>query len=366
VEVNSMRARDLGIPLNGRPGKWNAITDVAGVEVGQTTLLADAPRTLRCGVTAILPAGRRYDPLFAGWYTFNGCGEMTGLPWIEESGFLESGIAITNTASIGAVRDAMPGWALQHLEFNPVSMRDLFWFLPVAAETNDMLLNGRDGSTVRAEDVFHAFDSASGGPVAEGNTGGGTGMVCHEFKGGTGTASRLVDIEGTTYTLGALVQANYGERRTLTIAGVPVGLEITDHMPEVGRPWPAEPGSGSIIVILATDAPLLPHQLKRLARRAPLGIGRVGGLGTNGSGDLILAFSTAAPRPDGQPPHLLTATLLGNAQMNGLIEAVAEATEEAILNALVAAETMTGADGNRVYALPHERVIEILRKYGRI
>jgi D-aminopeptidase len=360
-----MRARDLGIPFEGRPGRWNAITDVAGVEVGQTTLLADSPHTLRCGVTAILPTGRRYEPLFAGWYSFNGCGEMTGTAWIEESGFLESGIALTNTASIGSVREAMPAWALVHIDFQPERMRDVFWFLPVAAETNDMLLNGRGGSSIHPEHVFNAFDSARSGPVAEGSTGGGTGMVCHEFKGGTGTASRLIEVDGVTYTLGALVQANYGERRTLTIAGTPVGLEIPDLMPEIKNPWSPEPGSGSIIVVLATDAPLLPHQLKRLARRAPLGIGRVGGLGTNASGDLILAFSTASLQADARIPHLLKAEMLENAQMNTIIEAVVCATEEAIMNALVAAETMTGADGNRVYALPHERVIEILRKYNR-
>lgn len=364
------RSRDLGIPFGGVPGPLNAITDVAGVEVGYTTLISggegpvdDSP-AVRTGITAILSRGKTYDPVFAGWYSFNGCGEMTGAAWIEESGFLESGIALTSTSAVGVVHGAMTQWALQNLHLDRQTIRDVFWFLPVVAETTDFFLSDTAGLHIRPEHAFAAFDRAASGPVAEGNVGGGTGMICHDFKGGTGTASRRMDAGDGGYTLGVLVQANHGARDDLTIAGAPVGQEITDLMPELhwGRP---EPGSGSIIIVIATDAPLLPHQLKRLARRAPLGIGRVGGLGGNASGDLVLAFSTANPRMD-KRKGLYQAGFLPNAEMNALFRATVQATEEAIVNALVAAETMAGANHSIAYALPHDRLLAVLKKYNRL
>lgn len=363
------RSRDLGIPFDGTPGPFNAITDVAGVEVGHTTLISgDGNREVgkgpvRTGVTVILPRGKQYDPVFAAWYSLNGCGELTGTAWLEESGFLESAVALTNTASVGTVHDALIQWAPRHIPIDFSRIRDVFWYLPVVGETNDMLLNDIAGSHVRPEHVFAALESAAGGPVREGNVGGGTGMVCHEFKGGIGTSSRRIEIEGRTYTLGVLVQANYGVREALTIAGVPVGKEIPDLMPEV-HSFRFAPGSGSIIVVLATDAPLLPHQLKRLAKRIGLGIGRVGGTGANSSGDLFVAFSTANPGAAG-PGGISRAEFLPNSRNSPLFEATIQATEEAIVNALVAAKTMTGFNGNTVYALPHDRVKEIMRKYGR-
>lgn len=362
------RSRDLGIPFNGSPGPFNAITDVAGVEVGYTTLISGGDSmpgsgpAVRTGVTAILPRGKSAGAVFAGWYSFNGCGEMTGTAWIEESGFLESGIALTSTSALGVVYGAMTQWALRSLERQ--SIRDIFWFLPVVAETTDFFLSDTAGLHIRPEHVWAAFDRAASGPLAEGNVGGGTGMISHDFKGGTGTASRrLAQAEGG-YTLGVLVQANHGAREDLTIAGAPVGLEITDHLPELQAERP-EPGSGSIIVIIATDAPLLPHQLKRLARRAPLGIGRVGGLGGNTSGDLILAFSTANPVLE-RGDDLLQADFLPNSAMNALFRATVQATEEAIVNALVAAETMAGVNHSIAYALPHDRLQAVLKKYKRL
>jgi D-aminopeptidase len=369
------RGRDLGIPFDGIPGTYNAITDVDGVEVGHTTLISGAgplevgKGPVRTGVTVVLPHGKRYQPAFAAWDTLNGCGEMTGTTWVEESGFLESGIAITNTISIGTVHDAMVKWSTKNLALGSQKIRDVFWFLPVVAETTDMTLNDIAGFHVTQEHVFQALNTAAGGPVAEGNVGGGTGMICHDFKGGIGTSSREIRVHDGCYTLGVLVQANYGDRQHLTIAGVPVGKEIPDLMPEIHAPSIApvtkEPGSGSIITVLATDAPLLPHQLKRLARRVSLGVGKMGGMGTNSSGDISIAFSTA-DREKSQPSDLFHAEYLANARMNPLFEATIQATEEAIVNALVAATTMTGINGNKVYALPHDRLIEILKKYNRL
>ncbi len=367
--MEKVRARELGVPFEGETGEWNAITDVPGVEVGNTTIIQDDP-LMRTGVTAILPRGKQYDPVFAAWHTLNGCGEMTGTTWIEESGFLESGIIMTNTASVGIAHDAATAWAVSHLEMDRNSFRDLFWFLPVAGETADGFLNGWGGmARVAPEQVFAALDAAASGPVAEGNVGGGTGMIAHEFKGGIGTASRVVSIDGGRYTLGVLVQANYGDREDLTIAGVPVGREIPDRMPKSSpMPWtsstPTATGEGSILVMLATDAPLLTHQLRRLARRIPLGIGRMGGFGANTSGDLFLAFSTANPGA-AHSEGLAQAAFLANGRMNALFVATVQAVEEAITNALVAAETMTGANGAVVYALPHDRLVEILKKYNR-
>lgn len=361
-----IRARSLGIPFAGATGPYNAITDVPGVAVGHVTLIeGEAPLEpgkgpVRTGVTAILPRGRRYDPVFAAWYALNGNGEMTGTAWVEESGFLETPILLTNTHSVGIARDACLAWIYQHGYFPP-AIRSSFWALPVVTETYDGRLNDANGFHIRREHVFAALDSASEGPVQEGNVGGGTGMILYQFKGGIGTASREVEIDHTCYTVGALIQGNYGTREQLLIAGAPVGRMIPENKPAFHTPAPS-PGSGSVVVILATDAPLLPHQLKRLVKRAPLGIGRLGGIGGNKSGDLFLAFSTdnqQAFRTYGKS----SVELLANDEINPLFEAVIQATEEAIVNALVAAQTMTGIHGNTAYAIPHDELIEALRQY---
>jgi D-aminopeptidase len=371
IEAQSRRARDLGIPLEGIPGDLNAITDVRGVEVGQVTLISGEGKLIvgkgpvRTGVTAILPRGKKYDPVFAGWFTLNGNGEMTGTTWVEESGFLEGPVMITNTHSVGVVRDAVIEWEYKNNIFDPLPDEpDIFWALPVVAETYDGDLNDINGFHVKKEHVFDALNNAISGKVDEGSVGGGTGMICHDFKGGTGTSSRKVTIGSKVYTLGVLVQANYGIRRTLTVAGVPVGKEITDLMPEID-PVKKDEDRGSIIVVVATDAPLLPHQLKRLARRVPIGISKMGGYAGNSSGDIFIAFSTAnsgaANREEEQ--HL---EMIPNENMSPLFEATAQATEESILNALIAAKDMTGKNNTRVYALPHDRLIEILKRYNRI
>ena len=363
------RARDLGVPFEGNPGPFNAITDVAGVWVGHVTLISGegdlvvGKGPVRTGVTAILPRGRQYDPVFAATYSLNGVGEMTGTIYIEESGFLESPILFTNTHSIGAAHEAAIEWMAQHRFYYP-GPKGVWGALPVVAETMDAALNDLNGFHVRREHVFAALDSASSGPVAEGNVGGGTGMKCHEFKGGIGTASRKLIDEDGGHTVGVLVQANHGRRPNLIIAGAPVGQEIPDLMPEINHAGLPADGS-SILVAIATDAPLLPHQLKRLARRVPLAMGRTGGLGEHPSGDIFIAFSTANPgiavRED--PAYV---EMLPNGQMDPLFLATVQATEEAIVNALVAAETMTGVNGNVVYALPHDRLREVLRKYNRL
>jgi len=360
------RARDLGIPFSGKIGPLNAITDVPGVEVGHITLIAgdgklvvgDGP--VRTGVTAVLPRGKLYDPVFAGWYSLNGNGEMTGTTWVEESGFLEGPVMITNTHSVGVVRDAVVKWSYQNKLFDPL-YAEVFWALPVVAETYDGFLNDINGFHVQEQHVFAALESVTTGPVEEGNVGGGTGMICHRFKGGIGTSSRVVEAGEKTYTLGVLVQANYGGRDTLTIAGVPVGEEIKDLLPESGT----GKGSGSIIVIVGTDAPLLPHQLKRIARRVPIGISRVGGMGSNTSGDIFIAFSTANPGAAGRS-SIQSVEMLPNDEISPLFRATAEATEEAIVNSLVAAETMTGINGNKVYALPQDRLRDVLRRFYRL
>ena len=350
------RARDLGIPFEGTPGPRNAITDVAGVEVGQTTLISgEGKAAVRTGVTVVLPRGKASaDPVFAGWYALNGNGEMTGTTWLKEGGFLEGAVLLTNTHSVGTVHDAAIAWHLKHF---PKEAEEANFSLPVVAETWDGFLNDINGFHVTPEDVFQAFDTASA-EVAEGNAGGGTGMISYGFKGGTGTASRKLD----AYTVGVLVQSNHGRRPRLTIAGVPVGREIPDLLP---RPGAHADGQGSIIIVVATDAPLLPHQLERLARRAALGVGRSGGAGENSSGDIFLAFSTANPGAAGaaEAAHL---TMLSNDHLDPLFAATVDAPEEAIVNAMIAAETMTGANGNTVYALPHERLREILKKHDRL
>jgi len=356
------RARDLGIPFDGKPGRFNAITDVAGVEVGMTTLISgNGPLVVgqgpvRTGVTAVIPRGKdKLNQVFASWFTLNGNGEMTGTTWLDESGFLEGPVLITNTHSVGVVRDAVIAW-----QFNRLGDKFPAWSLPVVAETWDGDLNDINGFHVKPEHVFQALDGAASGPVAEGNVGGGTGMIVHGFKGGTGTSSRVVSIQPYTYTLGVLVQANYGSRGQLVIAGVPVGQEIQDLRPAGG----AE-DAGSIIAVIATDAPLLPHQLKRIAERATLGIGRTGGIGSNSSGDIFIAFSTANPGAAGSS-DLIKLNMLPNDWINPLFTATIQAVEEAVLNAMIAAETMEGINGHVVYAIPHDRLRAILKAHGRL
>jgi D-aminopeptidase len=365
-----MRARDLGIPLEGIPGPYNAITDVAGVLVGHTTLIEGEGELrigygpVRTGVTAVLPRGCTNDPVFAATYTLNGNGEMTGTHWVEESGFLESPLALTNTHSVGVVRDAVIAWQIRHQHYHPIAP-GVFWLMPVVAETYDGVLNDINGQHVRAEHVFSALDTASSGSIPEGAVGSGTGMCCHGFKGGIGTASRQLDEAAGGFRVGVLVQANHGKRRDLTVAGIPVGRELTELPIQFNAPAGPPPGTGSIIVIVATDAPLLPHQLKRLVRRVPLGITRVGSPGDHTSGDIFLAFSTANPNSF-QRSGISQITMLAQDAMNPLFEAVVQATEEAILNALIAAKTMSGINGNTAYTLPHERLREILRRYNRL
>ena len=363
------RARDLGFHFDGSPGPLNAITDVSGVQVGHTTLiegegkLVQGKGPIRTGVTAILPRGDRSldDPCFAGWSSLNGNGEMTGTTWVEESGFAEGPIMITNTHSVGIVRDAVISWRASQ---GSADASGYWWSLPIVAETWDGFLNDINGFHVKEKHAHEAIRNAKGGPVEEGCVGGGTGMVCHSFKGGIGTASRVVTIKNQDYTLGVLVQANYGDRKNLTIAGVPVGKEITDLMPRDSYEKNHE-GDGSIIVVIATDAPLLAHQMKRLARRVPMGVGKVGGYGHDGSGDIFIAFSTANSNvafSDGT----VNVEMLPNGLMSPLFEATVQAVEEAIINTLVAAETMEGINNNKVWALPHDRLIQIMKKYNRI
>ena len=348
------RARDLGIPIDGTAGPLDAITDVRGVEVGHTTLISGSGKLVvgqgpvRTGVTVIHPRGKANpDPVFGAWFTLNGNGEMTGTTWLQESGILEGPIAITNTHSVGVVHDGILQWQVKRPGMQP-------WGLPVVAETYDGYLNDINGFHVKPEHVFAALDSASSGPVREGNVGGGTGMICHGFKGGIGTSSRVVG----RYTIGVLVQCNYGTREELRVAGVPVGKEITDLQRGTND------DVGSIIVVVATDAPLLPHQLKRIATRVSLGIGRMGGYGGNSSGDIFVAFSTANTR-FATDTGVASVQMLPNARISTLFNATMQATEEAIVNALLAAETMTGVDDHRVYALPVDRLRATMAKYGR-
>ena len=356
------RARDLGVPFDGTPGPLNAITDIKGVEVGHTTLISgEGPLKVgsgpvRTGVTAILPRGRNStDGVFAGWFTENGNGEMTGTTWVEESGLLDGPVMITNTHSVGVVRDAVIAWKVK--QGHP-DMEGYWWSLPVVAETWDGYLNDINGFHVKPEHALHALDSAHGGPVEEGNVGGGTGMICNEFKGGIGTSSRVLDAKHGGYTVGVLVQCNYGDRSQLRIAGVPVGKEIPEN-PAYGR------DQGSIIVVVATDAPLIPTQLKRIARRVTLGLGRDGSYSGDGSGDIFIAFSTANPGAIGSKGmhHI---RMLPNGDLDPIFLATVQATEEAVINAMVAAETMTGINNRKVIALPHDRLREVLKKYNRL
>jgi len=364
------RARDLGIPFEGTPGPLNSITDVRGVVVGHTTLISGDGKLqvgtgpVRTGVTAVLPRGQQSinNPVFAGWFTLNGNGEMTGTTWVEESGFLEGPLMITNTHSVGIVRDAIIAWRIKQ---GPPDESGYWWSLPVVAETYDGFLNDINGFHVKEKHVFDALNSARSGPVAEGNVGGGTGMVCYGFKGGIGTASRKLDEKSGGYTVGVLVQANFGRRNQLRVAGVPVGTEITENAPVSKGTGPMADDVGSIIVIVATDAPLLAQQLKRLARRASLGVARTGSSSGNGSGDIFIAFSSANPGGWKQS-GIVQLTMLPNERMNPLFEATVQATEEAIINALVAAETMTGIDNHKVIAIPHDRLRQVLKKYNRL
>lgn len=356
------RLRDLGIPLEGTPGEFNAITDVKGVRVGHTTLISGSGKLvvgkgpIRTGVTAIVTGENPSVPLFGAWDALNGCGEITGTAWLEESGLLYGPILITNTMSVSMVRDAVTKWKYFRHNFP--------WGLSVVTETYDGYLNDIFGFHVKEQHVWSALDNAASGVVPEGNVGGGTGMICHQFKGGIGTSSRLVRDGEERFTVGVLVQANYGSRRNLRVAGVPVGLEIADLLPEK-IPENAPQGHSSIIAVAATDCPLLPHQLKRLCKRLPLGIARVGGNGDNWSGDIFVAFSTA-PLGEADRLGIRRVGMYANEKMDPLFEAVIQATEEAILNALVAAETMTGIDGHTVYALPIDRLLQVMRKYNRI
>jgi D-aminopeptidase len=356
------RARQLGVPFEGTPGPLDAITDVAGLEVGHTTLISgDGKLAVRTGVTAVFPRGKESGaPVFGGWFSLNGNGEMTGTTWLEESGLLAGPVMITNTHSVGTVRDAYIKWSVARARKAGVDLSDE-WSLPVVAETWDGFLNDINGFHVRETDAFAALEAAKGGPVTEGNVGGGTGMVCYGFKGGIGTSSRQAD----AYTVGVLVQCNCGRRAQLRIAGVPVGQEITGNVPYASNFRHSGEDVGSIIIVVATDAPLLPHQMKRLARRASLGLARTGSISGNGSGDIFIAFSTANADA-GRTSGVATLTMLPNDEMNKLFEATAQATEEAIVNAMVGAETMTGFEGHTVIALPHDRLQEVLKKYNRM
>jgi len=363
------RARDLGVPFDGTPGALNAITDVAGVTVGHTTLISGEGQLVvgkgpvRTGVTAVFPRGKDVNDLgvFAGWWSLNGNGEMTGTTWVEESGILTGPVMITNTHSVGVVRDAVIQWTVAHRK---VGSNDDWWSLPVVAETWDGWLNDINGFHVKPEHVFQAIDSSHAGPVEEGAVGGGTGMICNGFKGGIGTSSRTLSAKDGGYTVGVLVQCNYGSRQNFRVAGIPVGRQIPGE-----DPYAFAPGDiterGSIIVIVATDAPLLPHQLKRLARRVSLGLGRNGSISGNGSGDIFIAFSTANPGA-AATDHLVDLKMLPNDEMNPLFEATVEATEESIINAMVAATSMTGIDNHHVSALPHDQLRAILKKYNRL
>lgn len=356
------RARELGVPFEGTPGPLNAITDIAGVEVGHTTLISgDGKQAVRTGVTVVWPRGKQADaPVFGGWFSLNGNGEMTGTTWLEESGLLDGPVMITNTHSVGIVRDSYIKWRVARARKAGIDLSDE-WSLPVVAETWDGFLNDINGFHVREADTVAALEAARSGPVAEGNVGGGTGMVCYGFKGGIGTSSRKVG----AYTVGVLVQCNCGRRAQLRIGGVPVGLEITGNEPYARNFRASGEDVGSIIIVVATDAPLLPHQMKRLARRASLGLARTGSSSGNGSGDIFIAFSTANAEA-GRTSGLVNVTMVPNDEMNPLFEATAQATEEAIVNAMAGAETMTGLEGHTVMALPHDRLQQALKKYNRL
>jgi len=363
------RARDLGVPFDGTPGPLNAITDVPGVAVGHTTLISGDGKLVigkgpvRTGVTAVLPRGKdtMMDPVFAGWFSQNGNGEMTGTAWVEESGFLEGPVMITNTHSVGVVRDAVIQWRVNHGQPDATGY---WWSLPVVAETWDGWLNDINGFHVKPEHAFHAIDSAHSGPVEEGAVGGGTGMVCNGFKGGIGTSSRVLPAKDGGYIIRVLVQCNYGSRQNLRVAGIPVGREIKSEDPYAYQPSPISE-QGSIIIVIATNAPLLPTQLKRLAHRATLGIGRDGSISGNGSGDIFIAFSTANSGASSAIKPV-DVKMVPNDSLDAVFAATVEATEEAVINAMIAAESMTGIDNHHVTALPHDQLKAVLKKYNRL
>jgi L-aminopeptidase/D-esterase-like protein len=372
IHAQKPRARDLGVPFKGATGEFNAITDVKGVEVGYSTIIKGSGKNIlgegpiRTGVTAIFPRGKakKFSPVYANWYSLNGNGEMTGTTWVTESGFLETPVMITNTNSVGVVRDAVLKWYVDTDWYRG----ETWWYTyPVVGETYDGFLNDIYGFHVKESHVREAINDAKGGAIAEGNVGGGTGMMCLGFKGGTGTSSRVFKINDTTYTVGALVQSNFGAKRNLSIAGVPVGIALKDTL---NYEYKADPisrrqeGDGSIIVVIATDVPLLPYQLKRVAQRIPLGVGIVGGRGSNGSGDIFIAFSTANENAFDRD-HKQKVEVISNDNTFPLFEATVQVVEEAIINAMVAAETMEGIHGNKAYALPHDLLIETLKKYNR-
>src|SRR5213593_3636701 len=366
TQANVVRARDLGIPFEGTPGKFNSITDVSGVEVGYTTLISGDGKLevgkgpVRTGVTAIIPRvhDSLNDPAYAGYFSLNGNGEMTGIAWVEESGFLEGPIIITNTHSVGVARDAVIAWRIKH---GAPDTTGYWWSLPVVAETWDGWLNDINGFHVKPDDVWHALDTAHGGAIEEGSVGGGTGMICYEFKGGNGTASRKIDIRVSkdspprSFVVGVFLQANFGRRPQLTIAGVPVGKEIPGEV--------YEQESGSCTAVVATDAPLLPTQLKRLARHVALGLARTGSISGNGSGDLFVAFSTANPNVANPDQITHDVQTIPNDLMDSLFAGVVQATEEAVVNALIDNHSMTGRDNHRVDALPHDRLREIMKGF---
>tara|TARA_R110000744_G_scaffold380305_1_gene500620 strand:+ start:1101 stop:2276 length:1176 start_codon:yes stop_codon:yes gene_type:complete len=367
------RARDLGVPFVGKTGEFNATTDVTGVEVGYSTMISEEGENIigkgpiRTGVTAIFPRGKakKFNPVYANWYSLNGNGEMTGTTWVTESGFLETPIMITNTNSVGVVRDAVLKW---YVDTDWYSGEDWWYTYPVVAETYDGFLNDIYGFHVKEENVLEAIKNSTSGKIAEGNVGGGTGMMCLGFKGGTGTSSRVFKIKDSIYTVGAIVQSNFGAKRNLSIAGVPVGIELMDTLNYKFNSSPKsrrQEGDGTIIVIVATDVPLLPHQLKRIAQRIPLGVGIVGGRGSNGSGDIFLSFSTANENAFNRD-ETTSVESMSNDQLMPVFEATVQAVEEAIINAMVAAETMEGINGNKAYALPHDLIIETLKKYNRL
>ena len=370
IYAQKPRARDLGIQFEGSTGKYNAITDVTGVSVGHSTIISGngmnelGKGPIRTGVTAIFPSGKKKKPLYANWYSLNGNGEMTGTTWITESGFLETPIMLTNTFSVGTVRQATLKWMVD----TSWSDEDWWWAFPVVAETYDGFLNDIYGFQVQEKNVLEAIENTTNKEVKEGNVGGGTGMMSFGFKGGIGTSSRILKFPDTTYTVGVLVQSNFGDKKRFRVDGVPVGKELKDT-PNVEYKAPPKSrrqnGDGSIIVIVATDTPLLPYQLKRISQRVPIGIGKLGGIGANGSGDIFIAFSTA-----NQDAYIregkTTVETVSNDWMNDIFEATIQAVEEAIINAMVSAETMEGINGNKVYALPHDKLIEIMKKYNRI
>lgn len=367
------RARDLGIPFVGKTGEFNAITDVKGVEVGYSTIISgDGENVLgkgpiRTGVTALFPRGKakKFSPVYANWYSLNGNGEMTGTTWVTESGFLETPIMITNTNSVGEVRQAVLKW---FVDTDWYSGENWWYTYPVVAETYDGFLNDIYGFHVKEKHVLEAINNATSGQIAEGNVGGGTGMMCLGYKGGTGTASRVFNINDKKYTVGAIVQSNFGAKRNLSIAGVPIGIALKDTLNYEFKAPPTsrrQEGDGSIIVIVATDVPLLPHQLKRVAQRIPLGVGIVGGRGSNGSGDIFLAFSTANEGAFNRD-EMTTVETMSNDLLMPVFEATVQAVEEAIINAMVAAETMEGINGNKAYAIPHDLLVKTLKEYNRI